>query len=115
MLRSLSCWQCNHMGQISDLKNNRPYKCLCQLTKRKGKLDRGYYCERFEYRQWHNAIAPDGTPIKNRQPLDYRTEKQWEDCGRQVVNPTAGVEMYATKSNLKTKYKYYLIEDTISV
>lgn len=114
MVRSFTCWQCKHM-RSADLKNGRPYKCVCDISKRKGSIERGYDCKKFEYKQWHNAIAPDGTPIKNRQPLDYRTEKQWEDCGRQVIDPAAGIEMYATKSNLKKKYRYYLIENTISI
>ena len=113
-IRNLSCWQCQHMGITENNKNNRPEKCLCQITKKWGKLERSYYCNKFEYRQWHNEIAPDGIPIKNRQPLDYRTEKQWEECGRKVIDQAAGVEMHATKSSSKI-FKYYLIENTKEV
>lgn len=109
-IRNNTCWQCQHMVTTEE-KNYRPEKCLCKITKRWGKLERGYYCEKYEYRQWHNAVAADGIPIKNRQPLDYRTEKQWEDSGRQVIDHAAGVEMHATKSSSKT-FIYYLIENT---
>lgn len=111
MIRSLTCWQCTNMG-ISDLKNGRPYKCICKVTKHWGKLERGRNCKSFEYKQWHNEVAPDGIPIKNRQPLDFRTEKQWEEEGRYVIDKAAGVEMYPSKRSMKKTYKYYLIENT---
>ena len=56
-------------------------------------------------------MGDDGIPIKNRQPLDYRTEKQWEDAGRKVIDQSAGVEMHPTRRSRKTCI-YYLIENT---
>ena len=112
MIRSLTCWQCKNMGETDSYK---PKRCKCQINDKWIALEYGRDCKKFEYRQWHNEKAPDGVPIKNRQPLDYRTEKQWEECGRKVIDPAAGVDMYATRHNMKTKFRYYLIEDTIEL
>lgn len=114
-LRSMTCWQCIHMKDTKDANgnhSNKPTSCLCEVTKRWGKLTRGNYCERFEYRQWHNSTADDGIPIKNRQPLDYRTERQWLDCRRKLKAGAIGKEMYASRNNMKNTYTYYLIDET---
>lgn len=112
VLRMKTCWQCKNMGDTKGQKAGFPERCQCQITKRWGKLERGYYCDKFEYRQWHNAKSPDGILIKNRLNKDYRTKKQWENAGRKIKNDAIGLEMYASKHNLTTKYKYYLIEET---
>ena len=90
-----------------------PEKNLCEITKHWGSLKRGMYCEKFECKQSPDdyETADDGTLIKNRQGKDYRTEKQWELVGRGIKPDAVGVEMYASRHN-RTKYKYYLIEET---
>ena len=113
--RSMTCWQCKHLADIKDrngLHGVSPEKSLCEITHRWGNLERGRYCDKFEYRQWNNSVADDGIEIKNRQPLDYRTEKQWLECGRILRPGAVGKEMYASRHNMKKKYRYYLIEET---
>ena len=56
-------------------------------------------------------IADDGIIIKNRQPLDYRTETQWLEHGRIIKPGAKGKIMHATRHNLKT-YVYFLEEQT---
>lgn len=112
ILRGFTCWQCKNMGFTEGKKQNSPEKCQCLKTKRWGKLERGYYCKNFVYKQWHNTTAPDGALIKNRQNEDYRTERQWELAGRKLKNNAVGVEMYASRHNMTTKYKYYLVDET---
>lgn len=112
ILRSMTCWQCKHLKDVKGERVGFPEKSLCDITRHWGLLQRGNYCEHFEYRQWHNAVAEDGTPIKNRQGKDYRTERQWENVGRRIKPDAVGAEMYANRHNMTTKYKYYLIEDT---
>ena len=114
-LRTATCFQCQHLADTQDKDGHhgqKPYKSLCEVTKRWGKLARGKYCDKFEYRQWHNATADDGTPIRNRQPEDYRTKRQWEEVGRKIKDGASGTEMYATRNNMKTKYTYYLPDET---
>lgn len=83
----------------------------CKITKRMGKLSRGYYCQHFEYMQRSGELGDDGIPIKNRQPLDYRTERQWESEGRRIREGETGVIMHSSRLSLKV-YEYYLIEQT---
>lgn len=114
-LRGFTCWQCKHCAKTSDLNGKptrKPQKSLCALTKRWGSLNRGRCCERFEYFQWNKSVADDGLEIKNRQPLDYRTEKQWLACGRRLKPSAVGKEMHASRHNMKTVFRYYLIEET---
>ncbi|MEE3440142.1 hypothetical protein [Ruminococcus sp.] len=115
MDRSMTCWQCKHLADTKDrngLHGNSPVKSLCEITHRWGGLERGRTCDKFEYKQWHNSVADDGTEIKNRQPLDYRTENQWLESGRRLKQGAVGKEMYASRHNMKKKYRYYLIEET---
>lgn len=112
ILRGFTCWQCKNMGETKGKSIGSPSKCQCNITKHWGSLERGYYCEKFEYKQWHNAVAPDGVLIKNRQSGDFRTEKQWEDAGRKIKPDAKGIEMYASRHNMKKAYKYYLIDET---
>lgn len=114
MIRHLTCWQCRHLGETKSegISNRDPIKNLCEITHRWGSLERGYDCKYFEYRQWHKRVADDGIEIKNRQPLDYRTEKQWLECGRKIKKGAVGKEMYASRHNMKRTYRYYLIEET---
>lgn len=116
MDRSMTCWQCKHLADtkgIDSLHEGSPAKGLCELIHGWGSLKRGRDCDRFEYRQWHNSVAEDGTEIKNRQPLDYRTESQWLASGRRLKKGAVGKEMYASRHNMKKKYRYYLIEETV--
>lgn len=115
MYRSMTCWQCKNLADTKDKNGkygNRPEKSLCKLTHRWGRLDRGRTCDKFDYKQWHNSVADDGIEIKNRQPLDYRTENQWLECGRRLKQGAVGKEMYACRNNMKRKYRYYLMEET---
>lgn len=69
MDRSMTCWQCKHLADTKDrngLHGNNPVKSLCKITHRWGGLERGRTCDKFEYKQWHNSVADDGTEIKNR-------------------------------------------------
>lgn len=102
MDRSMTCWQCKHLADTKGIDSLH-----------EGSLKRGRDCDRFEYRQWHNSVAEDGTEIKNRQPLDYRTESQWLASGRRLKKGAVGKEMYASRHNMKKKYRYYLIEETV--
>ena len=112
ILRGFTCWQCKNMGKTEGKRLGSPSKCQCQITRRMGSFERGYYCKKFEYKQWHNAVAPDGVLIKNRQSGDFRTEKQWEDAGRKIKPDAKGMEMYASRHNMKKTYKYYWIDET---
>lgn len=110
--RSMTCWQCKHLDKTKGIHPSKPEKSFCGITRRWGNLVRGKYCDKFEYKQWHNRFAPDGVEIKNRQPLDYRTKKQWMESGRKLKDGAIGKEMYSTRNNMKIKYRYYLIEET---
>lgn len=114
----MTCWQCKQLADTKDRKGmhgNKPVRSLCKITHRWGKIQRGRECTKFEYHQWHNSVSEDGTEIKNRQPLDYRTENQWLENGRRVKEGAIGKEMYATRNNMKKKYRYYLIEETVEI
>lgn len=115
MERNMTCWQCIHLGDTKDrngVHGQRPVKSFCSITHRWGSLERGKICNNFEYKQWHNSFAEDGTEIKNRQPLDYRTSNQWLESGRKIKEGAIAKEMYSSRNNMKIKYCYYLIEDT---
>lgn len=115
MKRAMTCWQCKYVGLTKARDENKvgsPDKNLCEITRRWGSLKRGYTCERFEYRQLDKSKAEDGIEIKNRQPLDYRTERQWMESGRKLKDGAIGKEMYASRKNMKMKYRYYLVEET---
>lgn len=108
MLRSNTCWQCKHCEKTDYFK---PKKRFCGVTRRWGNIIKGNWCKKWEYRQLPNPIASDGLPIKNRQPLDYRTAEMWNEVGRCIKPDAKGVEMHANRQSMKT-YIYYLIEDT---
>lgn len=117
-LRTLTCRACKHCLLVSNIENgihtNYPKRNKCEITKREGNLERGKWCKHFKFRQLRNAFADDGTPIRNRQPEDYRTRNQWREVGR-YIKPNEvdkGKEMYANRNNMKTKYTYYLPEQT---
>lgn len=110
-LRSFSCWSCIHCGSQTAGSPGKPEKVKCEITKRSGSLKRGNYCDHFEFNQRSNAIGDDGILIRNRQPLDYKTEIQWKECGRKIRSGAAGVEMHSSRLSKRT-YTYYLIEDT---
>ena len=74
-------------------------------------MNLGYDCSFFEFKHRSNETGTDGIPIKNKQPFDYRTEKQWLECGRKIKQGVQGVEMHANSHSLKT-FIYYLIGDT---
>lgn len=115
MDRSMTCWQCKYLSDTKDrngVHNNNPVKSLCEITHRWGKLERGRTCDKFEYKQWHNSVADDGVEIKNRQPFDYRTEKQWLENGRRLKQGAVGKEMYASRHNMKKQYRYCLMDET---
>ena len=111
MERGHSCWSCQHCGESERGSQGRPKRVKCEITKRMGKLSRGYYCQHFEYMQRSGELGDDGIPIKNRQPLDYRTERQWESEGRRIREGETGVIMHSSRLSLKV-YEYYLIEQT---
>lgn len=111
MERGHSCWSCKHCGVSEIGSQGKPKRVKCEITKRMGKLSRGYYCQHFEYRQRPKELGDDGIPIKNRQPLDYRTERQWESEGRRIREGETGVIMHSSRLSLKV-YEYYLIEQT---
>ena len=111
MERGHSCWSCQHCGESERGSQGRPKRVKCEITKRMGKLSRGYYCQHFEYMQRSGGLGDDGIPIKNRQPLDYRTERQWESEGRRIREGETGVIMHSSRLSLKV-YEYYLIEQT---
>lgn len=109
--RSHSCWSCLHCGQSELGDQGKPKRARCEITKRMGKLSRGYSCQHFEYRQRSKELGEDGLPIKNRQPLDYRTERQWMEEGRQIRAGETGVKMHSSRMSLRV-YEYYLIDQT---
>lgn len=111
MLRSLTCWSCEHCGEAERGSEGRPRRVRCWITKRMGQLSRGYYCQRFEYKQRSKETGDDGIPIKNRQPLDYRTRKQWEAEGRRIRAGETGRMMHASRMSLKV-FEYFLIDQT---
>ena len=111
MERGHSCWSCQHCGESERGSQGRPKRVKCEITKRMGKLSRGYYCQHFKYMQRSGELGDDGIPIKNRQPLDYRTERQWESEGRRIREGETGVIMHSSRLSLKV-YEYYLIEQT---
>lgn len=114
--RNFTCWECIHGIDYENEFVARglsvPVSCRCVLTRRKGLIDRGHVCSRFVYKQLSKAMADDGTEIRNRQPLDYRTERQWAEAGRRLKDGAVGKEMYPSRSNMYKKYRYYLIEET---
>lgn len=113
-IRNFTCWQCKYRKIATGNKPEpitKPVKCYCDKTKRIGSLKRGYNCNYFEYRQLHNEICCNGIPYRNRQPLDYRTARQWEEAGRRIKDNAIGKIMYANKHSTKT-YSYYLIDET---
>lgn len=111
MIQNFSCYTCKHCIDTKSNTPGYPIKGLCEITKRWGKLSRGMYCSNFIYKQLPNSIGTDGKAIRNKQPLDYRTAKQWAECGRKIKPGAKGVEMHANSHSLKT-FIYYLIGDT---
>ena len=111
MERSHTCWSCLHCGEAESGSLGKPKRAKCTITKRFGKLSRGYDCKHFEYKQRTKELGADGLPIKNRQPLDYRTAKQWEDEGRRVKAGETGVLMHSSRLSMRV-YEYFLIEQT---
>lgn len=111
MERGHTCWSCRHCGRAEKGSMGRPVRVECVITKRMGKLSRGYNCKRFEYNQRSKVQADDGIMVKNRQPLDYRTERQWLQEGRRILSGEVGVMMHASRLSMKV-YEYFLIEQT---
>ena len=101
MIRSHTCWSCSHCGPSEVGDGGKPKRVKCEVTKRMGKLTRGYDCRYFEYKQRPGELGKDGIPIKNRQPLDYRTANQWEQDGRRVKDGETGVIMHSSRMSLK--------------
>ena len=56
-------------------------------------------------------MGDDGLPVKNRQPLDYRTRKQWEAEGLRIRAGETGRMMHASRMSLKV-FEYFLIDQT---
>lgn len=110
-LRSATCYCCEHRRETKGKRPGYPEKCFCNYTKRWGKLERGHYCKNYNFISPGKEIADDGIIIKNRQPLDYRTETQWLEHGRIIKPGAKGKIMHATRHNLKT-YVYFLEEQT---
>lgn len=109
ILRMHTCRSCVFQG-----KTDNPYrhkKCYCEKTKRVGNLTRGYYCEKFKFRQLNKFLGDDGIPVKNRMSEDYRTANQWTEVGRTIKTDAIGVLMHSNRTSLKV-YTYYLIEQT---
>lgn len=111
MDNSFSCYSCVHCIDTKSNKPGYPTHNYCEVTKRWGKLQRGHYCNNFEYMQRPNAVGTDGIPIKNKQPLDYRTANQWQEVNRQIKDNAIGVLMHSNSHSLKV-YRYYLIDET---
>lgn len=114
MERAHSCWCCVHCGQSEKGSQGKPKRVKCEITKRMGKLSRGYNCQHFEYMQRSREVGDDGLPIKNRQPLDYRTRKQWEEEGRRIRSGEVGEKMHPSRLSMKV-CEYYLVEQTEEV
>lgn len=111
MLRSLTCWSCEPCGEAERGSEGRPRRVRCRITKRMGRLSRGYYCQRFEYKQRSKETGDDGIPVKVLQLLDYRTRKQWEAEGRRIKEGEVGRMMHASRMSLKV-FEYFLIDQT---
>ena len=111
MKQGFTCYSCIHCKQTKSNKPGYPTKRLCEITKRWGSMNLGYDCSFFSYKQRPNAIGTDGIPIKNKQPLDYRTSNQWLEAGRKIKQNAVGLVMHSNSHSLRT-YTYYLIEDT---
>ena len=109
ILRKLTCRSCIHSSQPDNPYRHK--KCFCNKTKRTGNLVRGYYCEKFEFRQLAKPVGDDGVPVKNRFPQDYRTANQWNEVGRKIINGEVGIEMHPNRTTLRV-YTYFLIEQT---
>ena len=107
--RSHTCWSCIHRGMTENA--GRPSRVRCTKTKRMGKLTRGYNCEMFEYEGKTGELGDDGIPLKNKQPRDYRTRKQWEREGRRIKEGETGRIMHASRASFRV-YEYYLEEQT---
>lgn len=111
-VRSFTCWSCVNRGECKSTKKlGHPDKCFCNETHRWGSLERGHYCSKFVNANTEEMLADDGIPIKNMQPLDYRTANQWEEHGRKIKAAAEGKVMHP-KANSRQTYVYYLIEDT---
>lgn len=111
MERGHSCWSCVHCGEAEKGSLGKVRRVKCTVTKRMGSLSRGHDCKHYIYQQRTKEIGDDGILIKNRQPLDYRTAKQWEQDGRRVKDGEAGVLMHPSRMSFKV-YEYYLIGQT---
>lgn len=109
ILRKLTCRSCVYSGHPDN--PYRPKKCHCSKTKRIGNLTRGYYCEKFEFKQLDKLTADDKLPIKNRFPQDYRTANQWAEVGRVIKSGEIGIDMHPNRTTLRV-YTYFLIEQT---
>lgn len=109
ILRKLTYRSCVYFGH----SNNpyRPKKCYCNKTKRIGNLIRGYYCEKFEFKQLDKLTANDGLPIKNRFSQDYKTVNQWAEVGRIIKTGESGIAMHPNRTTSRI-YMYFLIEQT---
>lgn len=112
ILRKLTCRSCVYSGHPDNPYRHK--KCYCNKTKRTGNLIRGYFCEKFEFKQLDKPNADDGLPIKNRFPQDYRTAYQWEEVGRIIKAGEIGTAMHPNRTSLKV-YTYFLPEQTAPI
>ena len=62
MERSHTCWSCLHCGEAESGSLGKPKRAKCTITKRFGKLSRGYDCKHFEYKQRTKELGADGLP-----------------------------------------------------
>lgn len=113
-LRQESCWRCSfgHGGTTECESPGGIIKVLCDKTHRMVSTKRACYCQMFAPlypAELH--YGKDGIPIRNRTSLDYRTERQWNDVGRQLKENAKGLEMHANGMAIRT-YRYYLNEET---
>lgn len=96
MERSHTCWSCLHCGEAESGSLGKPKRAKCTITKRFGKLSRGYDCKHFEYKQRTKELGADGLP---------------ENSGRRVKAGETGVLMHSSRLSMRV-YEYFLIDQT---
>lgn len=111
-LRSVTCNRCSHQYEKSDISRGIFKKCRCDITGRKGSVNRGMYCMQFKDRMNASSSTEyNGYKVRSKQVEDYRTRRQWLDAGYYVKENAIGTEMYAVMSAAEhngRRYIYYL-------
>ena len=119
-LRAQTCNHCSHQYEKSNIGRNGIFTtCRCDITGRKGSVNRGLYCLQFNNRISESSSEEyNGFRVRSKQVEDYRTKNQWLETGYVVKTDAVGTEMYAVllaAENNGRRYIYYLPDQVVKI